>query len=370
MTVFAELKNNMMMEARAKSQFVLVLMILVPASASIISVTFDGTLYKTHNGFVKDWVAKCNFTDNTFIDGWAYLEIETNSAYPDTVQAYAAGFSEGVTSRDMIYKAYRNTLEGFCKWKSEEFCNKLREYLKENMLWMKSLISQKRESYPIWHNVELILSQLTGVADGYNKTSEHVIEPDSILWLNLMGDLEDLESALDPSLHNMSIEDWVRSGGTIADGHCSAMIKLLPGNTDLYVSHVTWNSYQSMLRVQKKYILPFRRTGSSKPKDVNPGHTVTFSSYPGMIFSGDDYYILSSGLVTLETTIGNSNPALWKNVTATGELQEWIRTIVANRLAEDGKSWTDFFSMHNSGTYNNQWMVVDYKLFKPRQHVR
>lgn len=60
--------------------------------------------------------------------------------------------------------------------------------------------------------------------------------------MNLLGDIEDLESALDPSLSNMSIEDFVKSGRTLGDGHCSALVKVLPGNTDLYVSHVTWNT--------------------------------------------------------------------------------------------------------------------------------
>ncbi|MPC85908.1 putative phospholipase B-like 2 [Portunus trituberculatus] len=118
----------------------------------------------------------------------------------------------------------------------------------------------------------------------------------------------------------MSMEEWVKSGRIIGDGHCSALIKVLPGNTELYVSHVTWNTYQSMLRILKKYIFPFRRTGVSDPDDINPGHTVSFSSYPGLLSSGDDFYIMSSGLVSLETTIGNGNPALWKNVTATGEV--------------------------------------------------
>jgi len=31
---------------------------------------------------------------------------------------------------------------------------------------------------------------------------------------------------------------------------------------------------------------------------VVPGKVMTFSSYPGMIFSGDDFYMLSSGLVS------------------------------------------------------------------------
>lgn len=340
-----------------------------PASSTLVSVTFDGILYRAHDGLVKNWVARGNFTDNILVDGWSYLELETNPGFPDAVQAYAAGFAEGVATHDLIYKSYRNTLEGICEWKSEEFCERLRTYLTENTQWMKSMIALKNKSCPVWHNVELILAQLSGLSEGYNKTAKNPMEPDSILWLNLMGDLEDLEEALNSSIHNMSIEEWVKSGLATGDGHCSALIKLLPGNTDLYVSHVTWNTYQSMLRVLKKYIFPFRRTGSSGPQDVNPGHTVTFPSYPGLLFSGDDFYILSSGLVTLETTIGNNNPALWKNITATGELLEWIRTIVANRVGENGRSWTDVFSMHNSGTYNNQWMVVDYNLFKPGKHI-
>jgi hypothetical protein len=43
---------------------------------------------------------------------------------------------------------------------------------------------------------------------------------------------------------------------------------------------------------------------------------------------------------------------------------------VANRLAVDGKSWTKIFRRHNSGTYNNQWMVVDYKRFLPNKVVK
>ena len=43
---------------------------------------------------------------------------------------------------------------------------------------------------------------------------------------------------------------------------------------------------------------------------------------------------------------------------------EWIRAVVANNLASSGQDWVNVFRRHNSGTYNNQWMVVDYKRFK------
>lgn len=36
-----------------------------------------------------------------------------------------------------------------------------------------------------------------------------------------------------------------------------------------------------------------------------PAAKVAFSSYPASLFSGDDYYALSSGLIVQETTIGN-----------------------------------------------------------------
>ena len=48
-----------------------------------------------------------------------------------------------------------------------------------------------------------------------------------------------------------------------------------------------------------------------------------------------------------------------------GGLLEAVRVAVANRMARTGEEWTKIFAKHNGGTYNNQWMVLDYKLFKP-----
>ena len=51
----------------------------------------------------------------------------------------------------------------------------------------------------------------------------------------------------------------------------------------------------------------------------------------------------------METTIGNSNPDLWKYVTPNA-LFEGIRVVIANRLATSGETWTKYFSMFNMGT--------------------
>lgn len=54
--------------------------------------------------------------------------------------------------------------------------------------------------------------------------------------------------------------------------------------------------------------------------------------------------------VALETTIGNNNPALWKYLDPRGSVLEWLRNIVANRLARSGPEWATVFQRFNSGT--------------------
>lgn len=44
--------------------------------------------------------------------------------------------------------------------------------------------------------------------------------------------------------------------------------------------------------------------------------------------------------------------------------------MVSNVLAESPKDWTDMFCVENSGTYNNQWMILDLEKFKKFQTDR
>jgi hypothetical protein len=287
--------------------------------------------------------------------GWAFLDIATNPQYSDKKQAFGAGYLEGYLTSDLLYMFYQNTIVGRCDGK-QKLCSKIDKWLDESLKWTESKVKQSGHRKGYWHHVSLFLTQLTGLAEGYHHAMQgknKTITLRDIIVMNVFGDLEDLESALNPSALPNKV---------LGKGHCSALLRLLPGNSDLLVSHDTWNSYQSMIRIIKKYKMPFKRSLLSS--ETIPGHTMSFSGYPGVIYSGDDFSILSSGLTVIETTIGNSNPELWKLLTPQSVL-EGIRSTVANRLATSGKSWTHFFSIHNSGTYNNQWMVVDYNLFTP-----
>ena len=65
--------------------------------------------------------------------------------------------------------------------------------------------------------------------------------------MQVEGDLDGLEQALGRKTPSKMF----------GSGSCSALVKLLPGNKDLLISHDTWGSYNSMLRLFKFYNLPF-----------------------------------------------------------------------------------------------------------------
>jgi hypothetical protein len=93
--------------------------------------------------------------------------------------------------------------------------------------------------------------------------------------LNIMGDLDDLNSALNPN-PNPDLATLMRAG------HCSALIKIIE-DRDIYFSHVTWSRLESMLRIIKRYNLAFKMTADPGSRVV-PAESISFSSYPGMIY--------------------------------------------------------------------------------------
>ena len=91
---------------------------------------------------------------------------------------------------------------------------------------------------------------------------------------------------------------------------------------------------------------------------------------PSVLNSGDDFYVTSAGLVVQETTIGNSNPTLVQQFVTPLTLMEWLRNMLANRLARTGVEWPMYYTLHNSGSYCNQNMILDYNLFEPGKPLK
>ncbi|CAG2102156.1 unnamed protein product [Medioppia subpectinata] len=303
------------------------------------------------------WALYSN-TINETGDRFAQLEVHTNPIHGDSAQAYHAGFIEGYLTADLMAMHWRNQIELYCDDK-HKYCRKLFKFLDRNLKETQERVRAERNQSSYWHQIGLVLEQLTGLQDGYNvKLWGHSpegprmqVDSRGLIALTIIPELSEFELFLNKT---------VKTKGR--DGSCSAIVKPLPDGSDLYVAHNTWVWYSMMLRVFKKYELNYRVTADSQ--EMIPGRISAFSSYPGALTSIDDFYILSSGLVVQETSITNINTELWKDIRPEDVVLEFIRNLVANRLAESGKEWSQIFGENNSGTYNDQFMIVDYKRFR------
>ena len=95
-----------------------------------------------------------------------------------------------------------------------------------------------------------------------------------------------------------------------------------------------------------------------------PLRGMSFSSYPGELSSDDDFYLLDTGLAVLQTTNRVFNRSLFA-ATTPQTLPSWQRERAACWRARAGAEWAAALAEHNSGTGNNQWMVVDLGRFVP-----
>ena len=139
---------------------------------------------------------------------------------------------------------------------------------------------------------------------------------------------------------------------------CSVLVKHLPSSNQLVVGHATWHDYRALgHRFLKLYSLPYTLAAGG----TVPGHTISMTSYPGSLYSLDDFYIISSRLVTTESTLFVYDKSLYERNTPEGSVWEPVRAMTANRLSGKGSEWGGVFERANSGTYNNQWMVAEPK---------
>jgi len=93
---------------------------------------------------------------------------------------------------------------------------------------------------------------------------------------------------------------------------------------------------------------------------------MSFSSYPGCLSSIDDWYVMDSGLAVVETTNDIYNKTLYSRLSPE-TLLSWQRVRIANALGSTAKQWTEIFAEYNSGTYNNQWIALQFSAFKPNE---
>jgi hypothetical protein len=311
-------------------------------------------------------LASATYNASLTTSGWDVLNLVTAADFPDTEQAYAAGFLEGALTAKRIKQFVANWVK---KGRSDAAASKLNAYLAKQDAYVRGQVAAlgHREKATLdhssealyWYTVGLVLQQFDGMVAGYNAA---VVERDRLtkedFWLlNNDGDLLDIERFVTPGMRFKSVPAMSRNEVTsflALNGHCTAIVKHT--GDDLVIGHATWSDYSEQYRIHKHYTLNYSLAKSKRS---------SYSSYPGMVYSSDDLYVLDSGLVVLETTLTILNEQLYKKCAPEGSVLTYVRALVANMLASSAPEWVQIFSQHNSGTYNNQWMIVDYNKFTP-----
>lgn len=71
---------------------------------------------------------------------------------------------------------------------------------------------------------------------------------------------------------------------------------MTPDGRDILIGHTTWSALENMQRIVKRFDMPLPGAQGGAPV---PGRYVATSSYPGYaMYSSDDFYVMSSGIVS------------------------------------------------------------------------
>jgi len=386
-----------------------------------VTMTLDRKLQKlrAEPGVLKEQgIAWGTFDDRIDTTGWSELNMQTsdNPSYNNDVTMYSAGYAEGLLTCVRISDFFAN-VHGLLVKKDMQshalttlkamFTKEIR-YLKTKANMQQHELAQEPED-TYWKHARYVLFQLWGLCDGYNyaarKFGVNSLSLEDMLVLNSGGELPNLMDAFTPeaiqdraqaqsapppmpfflqrragriheTLNRRQAQSNVSTSNrtsTVADplsdaawehrmaddGRCSALVRVADGNIDLLVGHATWDDYSKMTRIYKYYNFGLSGAETASTK-------VSMSSYPGVVSSTDDFYILSSGLTVMETSLEILDSTVWDNVLtfpANPHIPNFIHLMVTNRMAKSAAQWARLYSLVNTGTYTSQWMALDYKQF-------
>ena len=297
------------------------------------------------------YVATAFYTDSYSETGWDKLAITTNSMFSDEIQAEAAGRLEGELTKDRIYTHYLNIKDDYI------IDDKISDFLEKQESFVFDSVKKNGKSDPMLYNAYLIKIQYNAIMEQYNSKvdSAKQLTKNDFHTINYIAEIPDLiekfrvEKTGETDYKKMSEKELLDN--FLKRTHCSALFKIKNDLSELYYGHNTWNTYYSAIRIIKEYNLNYNnRWVKSK--------NIIFSSYPATMSSLDDFYVSSHGLIAIETTNIFFNDTMYKEIIPES-LFTCERAMIANRISNSSREWVDNFIKYNSGTYNNQFMVLD-----------
>ena len=341
-----------------KKIFIFICLIsLIASSEKIearIKVDADNNWDIVYDNFsqTEHYVAKAYYTNSSLEIGWDKLSISTNSIFKDEIQAEGAGRLEAALTLEKIYYFHLNIKD------IVEINDNITKFFDEQEKFVIDSVEKGEGSQdPMLYNAYLIKIQYNAMIEQYNKQADEDRQLSKIDFhqMNYYGDMYDVshkfevEKEGETDYSKLSKDEILQI--FLERTHCSALFKLKNDLSDIYFGHNTWNNYASTIRIIKEYNFNFNnRWVRSK--------NILFSSYPATLSSTDDFYINSHGLISIETTNALYNDSLYKFVNP-NSLFAQERAMICNRISNSSKEWAENYIKYNSGTYNNQYMILD-----------
>ncbi|ETO06411.1 hypothetical protein RFI_30985, partial [Reticulomyxa filosa] len=214
-----------------------------------VSVLINGNqnTYQVVEGIAPNADVTASYMDGMSSVGWGLLNVtitnKQGTSISDPQRMYAAGLAEGYLTSVRIYEIYMNTYNVSGLW---DFTNgpsaTLREFLNTQQQYMDSQIEAHSSNDQFWWYAKLLQEQFNGLWYGYNLsiTEGYVKQQNGSMvpifndswplqFLNLVGDLLDLMSALNQTLR-VDYNDYLDRPNEYWEimqrrGRCSALIK-------------------------------------------------------------------------------------------------------------------------------------------------
>ena len=302
------------------------------------------------------------YAHSSNLTGWHTLRVTTNASLSEWDQAYAAGYFEGAASVQEIYDFYLNQIASIA------INPKVTAFFKANIEFMDAMLATAQQSPstvdPTTRMMARVWMQFKGIADGYQSAAGPNRQvADGIVSLWMTGDQADFYDVIGIYPADADAADkmwnWRKLSPSKFDEwfalrtHCSALVRRTPSG-DIMFGHATWQTFTFALRLYKIITIHYPDT---------PAKTMSYSSYPATLSSTDDFHVLDSGLAVMETSLSVFNVSVFDSVTPQSVMTA-LRSAAANRLASSALEWVTIFSKYNSGTYNNQWQVLEIPKYK------
>jgi hypothetical protein len=302
------------------------------------------------------------FTDTIMETGWYTLKITSNGNFSDVDQAYGAGYLEGVMTALPAQQHYQN------HYTNDAVPDNINQWLAQHVTWIQQEVAAKNATDPYWYQVGLMWQQFYGLLDGINSNATLMNFTDiQLLALTAMGDMFDLRAALQKesryrmdwrSMKKKTFDHWFAQ-----NTHCTSLYKVTDDLQEIFFGHTAWYNFNTMIRVFKHLTLNY-----NDPMTVS--RTISYSSYPGMLSSFDDFYLTDTGINAIETSVEVFNLTMYEGNINPQSVLYWTRVMISTRSATSAPNWASTMAKYNSGTYNNQWMILDLSLFTPGQPLK